>query len=211
MTLKTKTLGAAIAALFAASAWCAPIVLHDAGVHASGDKMGDAQKITELRLDSGSGKLSVSATLAASPYIKVGGDSAVVTGKVLTVAIDADSDPGTGMSVAFAHDVKGVESQIDVKVCAEEQGAAKPHCTNGMWGRKLKGGIALAVAAGKPGAAAAAPLARTGIPDQGDTFNVQIPYARLGLTAGKSIRIYLLGWKGGMFTQLFEPATLTLN
>jgi len=215
MNAKDRILFSITAALFAASAWCAPVGLHNAAARASGDKLADAHVVTDVRLDSGSGKLSVSATVAGASFIRIAGQTAVVTGGLMTLAIDADHNAETGKSAAFVNDVKGVESQVEVNVCGVEKssgGTGKRHCVNGFWGDNLSGASAEAVLAGGAGSGKdKAPIASADIAAPGKTIALQIPYQRAGLAAGDTVRIYVLGWKGPQFGLLFKPVTLKLR
>jgi len=203
----------ALAALIAASASGAPVTLHDATAHASGQKMTDARTITDMSLDSGGGKLSVSASLAGPSFIRVLGQPAVVTGNVMMLGIDADNNDRTGADAHFVSGVKGLESQIDVAVCANEKakgGTSKSHCINGFWGNNLAGASAEAKPAGHS-SAARTPIASMRIAAPGKKLSIQLPYSPLGVAAGKTIRVYVLGWRGGSFGLLFGPVTMTLQ
>ncbi len=144
---------------------------------------------------------------------KLLGQTAVVTGNVLTLAIDTDNNSKTGPDARFVSGVNGVESQVEVALCANEKakgGSPKSHCIHGFWGNNLAGASVEATLADHAGSSKA-PIASMSIAAPGKHFSLEIPYAAVGLAAGKTVRVYVLGWKGGSFGMLFKPVTMTLQ
>ncbi|MGA9333086.1 MAG: hypothetical protein WBV39_02295 [Rudaea sp.] len=172
----------------------------------AGDAMKDAQSIGFLRTTAGNGILHVEMATLGSPFIKIAGEDAVVTGKVLTLAVDTDNDPKTGSKLPFAHDVKGVERTLEFENCALENvsgGAPKSHCVNGFWGKNLAGAsveVKLSDPARQDESAhkvASAPIAKDNKTTK--TQILDIPYAALGVHAGDTVLIHTLGWKANQF------------
>lgn len=198
------------------SALAADAVLPNPEAQANGDKMHDARTVTELRLHSGSGDLSVDARTVAGVYAEVAGQSAVVTGKLFALAIDTGNDASTGKSPTFARDVKGAEWLASVEVCALEQtsgSAAAPHCVHGFWARNLAGASARTTLKDLAAhGAAGEPLASEVIAKPGASISIKIPYTKFGAQSGDTIQVHALGSQAnGMFGPIGTPVTLVLD
>ncbi|MGA8278979.1 MAG: hypothetical protein WB784_12445 [Rhodanobacteraceae bacterium] len=181
---------------------------------ASGDRMGDAQKVVELRLESGNGMLVAAAKTPGSRFIDIAGETAVVTGKLFALAFDRDNNDSTGGSPKFAHSVKGIERQVAIEVCADEKGKpVEPHCVNGFWANNL-GGAHTRVTVDDLADSTSDEVTFEGgkVTAKDDEIRVEIPYTRLGVSAGDTIRVYLLGWQAsGSYGPLAKPVTLALE
>lgn len=194
---------------------CAEVVVtnHD-NPTAAGDKMRDAKKISELRLDSGNGHLIAVVKTPGNQFVDIAGSEAVITGKLFGLAVDSDSDDSTGGSARFVSSVTGVELQATIDVCAEVEGKPDaPECVHGFWGQDLAGAHSrvtirdLVDSAGTEVSFIGGKIKATD-----DAVRVEIPYAQLGVDAGDTVRIYLLGSQAnGVYGPLGEPATVALR
>ena len=178
-----------------------------------GDASADAKAIGFLRTIGGNGRLYVEMATLGSPYIKVAGEDAVVTGKIFVLAIDTDNNPKTGSKLPFTPDVKGVERTLEFETCALEKvsgGAPKSHCVNGFWGKNLAGASVEAKLSDpakhdEPARkVASAPIVKESKTTK--TEILEIPYAALGVHAGDTALIHVLGWNDKQFQALHSIA-----
>lgn len=134
-------------------------------------------------------------------------------GAVVTVFVDLDDDPATGVTTMFAKK-PGFEREIEIKACIEyDEGEA---CGGGLRDARQKGFFAAwSVRMAKGGE-----LERTHDvfwksprgAIEGKTLAVSVPYAELGIQPGRKVRIAVQEAGGGFGPEGFLPEVrLTLK
>ncbi|KAB2969817.1 MAG: hypothetical protein F9K18_00610 [Thermoanaerobaculia bacterium] len=171
-------------------------------VQADGDE--PVLDLTGLTITSDGSKLDFSLTLATGAADVLAATNSA--GSVVTVFIDLDDDPATGVTTMFAKK-PGFEREIEIKACIEyDQGQA---CGGGLREARQKGFFsAWGVRRAEGGE-----LERThdvfwesprGVVE-GKTLSVSVPYAELGIQPGRTVRIAVQETGGGFGPEGFLP------
>lgn len=158
--------------------------------------------VVRVVVDSDGERLSVEVTLSEPP-------SGTLAGDVVRLFVDADADPATGQKPPFAGE-GGFEKSVDVALCIDYSNGALA-CAGGA-GR---------VATGYTAAATVEDLATgeraTGIfevertPVDGAVLRTAVPYADLGVSPGRKLRLYARESDGSFEEAYMGPAELTLR
>ena len=201
MSTGIRSIGPALAA--AAFALCAAVPAHAQKAvarsvvtlkDAAGDVRGhddDNLDVVAVGLDSDGKNLLVSATLAADVAALMSKRNA---SDVLRVFIDTDDNPATGGEITWAAGRKGYETELDAYSCV--QYANGEACMGGLGGAQTGYFTSYGISAWKkeggggsfqsqlmPGSDGSAGTVA------GKTLKVAVPYAKLGLHAGQTIRV----------------------
>jgi hypothetical protein len=159
---------------------------------AAGDVRGgkDNLDVVEVGLDSDGKSLLISATMA--------GDLATLmkdrmAGEALRVFIDTDDNPATGGAVDWADGRKGYDAEVQVESCVKY--AAGEACMGGLSGPATgffsSYDVKLWKTAADGGSFDQQFMSMSGKsgPSAGKTLKVSVPYDKLGLHAGQTVRV----------------------
>jgi hypothetical protein len=161
---------------------------------AAGDVRGgtDNLDVVEVGLDSDGKSLLVSATLAADV---AGLMKDRMAGDALRVFIDTDDNPATGGGITWAGDRKGYEAEVGAYSCIKY--ANGEACMGGLGGQAHTGtftsyGIKTWKKEGDGGSfeTQLMPMASDSYGTAaGKTLKIAVPYAKLGLRPGQTVRV----------------------